>query len=106
MSASDGDKPVITVEVGPSGTERKGGALVANVREQAAKVLETFDSRHLAAITATINTIRTGLQDVTDVEGVQVEFGLKLTGGANATIVTAGAEANFTVRLTLKKAVV
>ena len=83
-------------ETSTSGVVTRG--LVSDV---AAKATESFEAA-LSAVSSTLESVYAVVEKVTvPIDQVQVQFGLKLTAGANA-IVSAGSEANFQFTVTWK----
>jgi Trypsin-co-occurring domain 1 len=84
----------------------EGGGMVRAARpgEIAVKVTQTFESA-LERIRPASNAIIASLRTLSDApDEVAVEFGLKMSAEAGAIIAAAGAEANYRVMLTWKRA--
>ena len=95
VPVSSGGSVTVEVDEGPAGgrTMRGGGSGGAELVERSTQTLE--DS--LGGLGSALRHIVSELHHAPEVEGIDVELGLKLTGEAGFVVAKCGGEANFRV---------
>lgn len=97
-----GDGTSIFVETDePEGA--RGFRDVANAPDRTATLATTLE-QSLQAMKPALRKIKASLNELNHPDSIDVQFGIKIVGGVGAVFASASTEANFTVKLSWKRA--